>query len=192
MEGGAVYARFGPYIDASCQVWLHLAKLFQRRRFFNIIANQKKEIILAAMFVGRIEPNEEALQRILHRCFLPSLAPFCQAVSEEKIFLNSSQSETRIALGGHICWWNGTKWRHFIEDLTQMLTVWFHLAKLFQRRRLKYEKVNGRTTDANLRQQPGELKMMKTGNNSQTGNQIYFKIAGHIDLDKQNMFSVYT
>jgi hypothetical protein len=35
--------------------------------------------------------------RILHRCFLPSLAPFCQAVSEEKIFLNSSQSETRIA-----------------------------------------------------------------------------------------------
>jgi hypothetical protein len=23
--------------------------------------------------------------------------------------------------------------------------VWFHLAKLFQRRRLKYEKVNGRT-----------------------------------------------
>jgi hypothetical protein len=42
----------------------------------------------------------------------------CQAVSEEKIFLNSSQSETRIALGGHICWWNGTKWRNFIEDLT--------------------------------------------------------------------------
>jgi hypothetical protein len=29
-----IYARLGPYIDASCQVWLHLAKLFQRRRFF--------------------------------------------------------------------------------------------------------------------------------------------------------------
>jgi hypothetical protein len=28
--------------------------------------------------------------------------------------------------------------------------VWFHLAKLFQRRRLKYEKVNGRTMDARL------------------------------------------
>jgi hypothetical protein len=25
---GTIYARFGPYIDASCQVWLHLAKLF--------------------------------------------------------------------------------------------------------------------------------------------------------------------
>ena len=45
----------------------------------------------------------------LHRCFLPSLAPFGQAVSEEKIFFNISQSETRIALGSHICWWNGTK-----------------------------------------------------------------------------------
>jgi hypothetical protein len=39
-------------------------------------------------------------------------------VSEEKIFLNSSQSETRISLGGHICWWNRTKWRKFIENLT--------------------------------------------------------------------------
>jgi hypothetical protein len=41
------------------------------------------------------------------------LAPFGQAVSEEKIFFNISQSETRIALDGHICWWNGTKWRNF-------------------------------------------------------------------------------
>jgi hypothetical protein len=29
-----------------------------------------------------------------------------------------SQSETRIALGSHICWQNGTKRRNFIEDLT--------------------------------------------------------------------------
>jgi hypothetical protein len=28
--------------------------------------------------------------------------------------------------------------------------VWFHLAKLFQRRRLNYEKVNGRTTITHL------------------------------------------
>jgi hypothetical protein len=38
-----------------------LAKLFQRRRFILSLANQKKELILAAMFVGRMEPNEEAL-----------------------------------------------------------------------------------------------------------------------------------
>jgi hypothetical protein len=46
----------GPYIDDSCQVWLHLAKQFQKRSFFNI-----------------------------------------------------NQSEKRIALGGHVCWLNGTK-----------------------------------------------------------------------------------
>ena len=33
--------------------------------------------------------------------------------------------------------------------------VWFHLAKLFQRRRLKYEKVNGRTpSDGNTSHGP--------------------------------------
>jgi hypothetical protein len=31
---------------------------------------------------------------------------------------NISQSETRIALGSHICWPNETKRRNFIEDLT--------------------------------------------------------------------------
>jgi hypothetical protein len=36
--------------------------------------------------------------------------------------------------------------------------VWFHLAQLFQRSRLKYEKVNWRTTDAKWWQWSGELK----------------------------------
>ena len=62
---GTSYARFGPYIDTSCQVWLHLPSCFRGEDFLNI-----------------------------------------------------SQSETRIAHGGYICWWNGTKWRNFIEDLT--------------------------------------------------------------------------
>jgi hypothetical protein len=51
----------GPYIDASCQAWLHLAKQFNRRRFFLTLANQKKELLLVAMFVGQVEPYEEAL-----------------------------------------------------------------------------------------------------------------------------------
>jgi hypothetical protein len=33
-------------------------------------------------------------------------------------FFNITQSEKRIALGGHICWPNGTISRGFIEDLT--------------------------------------------------------------------------
>ena len=36
--------------------------------------------------------------------------------------------------------------------------VWFHLVKLFQRRRLKYEQVNGRTTSDGNTFGPGELK----------------------------------
>ena len=63
MEGGAVghnFERDTPR-DHLCQIWLHLAKLFQRRRFFNISQSEKKELILVAMFVGRMEPNEEAL-----------------------------------------------------------------------------------------------------------------------------------
>jgi hypothetical protein len=38
-----------------------LAKLFQRRKFVLTLANQEKELILVAMFAGRMEPNEEAL-----------------------------------------------------------------------------------------------------------------------------------
>jgi hypothetical protein len=51
----------GSYIDASCQVWLHLAKQFQRRRFFLTIANQKRELPLVAIFVGGMGRNEETL-----------------------------------------------------------------------------------------------------------------------------------
>ena len=63
MEGGAVghnFKRDTPR-DHLCQVWLHLAKLFQRRRFFLTLANQKKELFLAAMFIGQMERNGETL-----------------------------------------------------------------------------------------------------------------------------------
>ena len=33
-------------------------------------------------------------------------------------------------------------------------------------------------------------KKKKKGNNASTGNQIYFKIAGHVDLDMLHMFAV--
>jgi hypothetical protein len=45
----------------------------------------------------------------LHRYFLSSLAPFGQAVSEEKISLTLANQKKRINLGGHVCWPNGTK-----------------------------------------------------------------------------------
>jgi hypothetical protein len=45
---------------------------------------------------------------------------------------NISQSETRIALGSHICWPNGMKRRNFIEDLTPraiLVSDWLMLNK---------------------------------------------------------------
>jgi hypothetical protein len=51
----------GSCIDASCQVWLHFAKHFQRRIFFKTVANQKQELPLAAIFVGGTERNGETL-----------------------------------------------------------------------------------------------------------------------------------
>jgi hypothetical protein len=55
------------------------------------------------MFVNGSEINEQSLERTFQGCFLPSFDSFGQAVSEEKIFLEINQSETRIACGGHVC-----------------------------------------------------------------------------------------
>ena len=72
MEGGAVghnFERDTPR-DHLCQVWtLHwflpsLAPFGQavtEEKILLTFANQKKELILVAMFVCRMEPNEEAL-----------------------------------------------------------------------------------------------------------------------------------
>jgi hypothetical protein len=40
-------------------------------------------------------------------------------------FLEINQSETRIAFGGHVCQWIGTKLAIFIEDLSWMLSTKF-------------------------------------------------------------------
>jgi hypothetical protein len=73
MEGGAVrhnFERDTPK-DHLCQVWtLHrcflpslvpFGQVVSEEKIFLTLTNQKKEIILAAMFDGRMEPNEEAL-----------------------------------------------------------------------------------------------------------------------------------
>ena len=57
------------------------------------------------------------LKRTFRRCFLPSVGSFGQAVSEEKNFKKISQSETRVACGGHVSQWIGMKWAIFTEDL---------------------------------------------------------------------------
>jgi hypothetical protein len=49
------------------------------------------------MFVNVSGWNEQSLYRTFHICFLPSFGSFDKEVSEEKIFLELNQSETRIA-----------------------------------------------------------------------------------------------
>jgi hypothetical protein len=62
----------------------------------------------------------------LHRCFLPSLAPFGQAVSEEKIFLTLANQKKELIL---VAMFVGR-----MEPNEEAL-VWVHFAKQFQRRR---------------------------------------------------------
>jgi hypothetical protein len=42
----------GPYIDAFCQDWLHAVS---EEKIFLAVANQKQELLLAAIFVGQTE-----------------------------------------------------------------------------------------------------------------------------------------
>jgi hypothetical protein len=81
-----------------------------------------------------------------HRGFLPNLAPFGQAVSEEKILLTLANQKQELPLVAIFVDEMKRLYREPYKDA--FCQVWFHLAQLFQRSRLKYEKVNGRTTDA--------------------------------------------
>jgi hypothetical protein len=104
------------HVDASYQVSVHIAKQFQRRRFFRNRPIRNKncmwwlclltdrdemrnlhrghsiddsyQVSVVAMFVNRLERNEQSSKRTFHRCFLPSFGSFGQAVSEEKILKN--------------------------------------------------------------------------------------------------------
>ena len=51
---------WGPSIDASQQVLVHLAMRFQRRRLFKS-SNQKQELPVAAIFVNGSGQNEQSL-----------------------------------------------------------------------------------------------------------------------------------
>jgi hypothetical protein len=73
------------------------------------------------------------------------LAPFGQAVSKEKIFLTLANQKQELLLVAIFVGGMGPYRGPYIDAICQ---VWFHLAQLFQRSRLKYEKVNGRMTDS--------------------------------------------
>ena len=76
----------GPSINSSCQLSVHLATRFQRRRLFQKSTNQKQELPMAAMFAYGSGRNEQSKLRTFHRCFLQSFGSFGNSVSEQKIF----------------------------------------------------------------------------------------------------------
>jgi len=92
----------GPSINASYHVLVHLAKRFQRRTFFGINQSETR-IVCRCHLCWRIGTKWAIFIKNFQRCILASCGSFSQAVSEEKIFLEIDQSETRIACGGNVC-----------------------------------------------------------------------------------------
>jgi hypothetical protein len=132
----------GPYIDAFCQVWFHLAQLFQRSKLkyekvngrttdakrwqyyppTNMaaksnscfwLANVKKifssetawqngaklgrKHLCKILYKARDTPRDHLCQVwTLHRCFLPNLARFGHAISEETIFLTLANQKKEL------------------------------------------------------------------------------------------------
>ena len=83
--------------DASYQVSIHLAKWFQRRRFFQKSTNQKQELPLVAMFVKGSELNEEFYKgpsKMLPTKFRSIW--LSEAVSEETIFQKSTNQKQEL------------------------------------------------------------------------------------------------
>jgi hypothetical protein len=58
--------------------------------------NHKQELPVAAMFVNVSGRNVQFLQRTFRRCFLPNFGSFGRAVSEEKIFLKSTNQKQEL------------------------------------------------------------------------------------------------
>jgi hypothetical protein len=97
---------------------------------------------VAAMFVNKSSRNEHSFKRTFHRCFLPSFTSFGLAVSEKKIFRNQP-------IRNKNCLWQPCllmDWDKMCKlyrgpsiDASYQVSV--HLAKGFQRRRLKCEKL---------------------------------------------------
>jgi hypothetical protein len=124
---------------------------FRGEEFFKS-ANQKQESPVVAMFVNESGRNEQSLQRTFHRCFLSTFGSFGQAVSEEKIFKNRP-------IRNKNCLWQpcllidrdemSKLYRGPFIDASYQVSV--HLAKGFQRRRFKCEKLtdDGRWTPSN-------------------------------------------
>ena len=74
----------------------HTQRLSRLRIFFQKSTNQQQELPVVGMFVNRSGRNEHSLQRAFHSCYLSSFGSFCQVVSEEKIFYESTNQQHEL------------------------------------------------------------------------------------------------
>jgi hypothetical protein len=125
-----------PSIDASYQVLVHLAKRFQRRRFFRNQPIRNKNFLWWPCLLTDWHKMSNIYKRTFHRCFLPSFVSFGHAVSEEKIFRNRP-----IRNKNHL-WWpcllmdrDGMSNLYRGPSIDASYQVSDHLAMWFQRRR---------------------------------------------------------
>ena len=125
----------GPPIDASCKVWFHLAKRFQRRRFLKTQPIRIKNCLWRPCFLSdRDEMNK------LYKG--PPIDASC------KVWFHLAKRFQRRFLKTQPIRIKNCQWRPcFLSDRDEMnklykgppidasCKVWFHLAKRFQRRR---------------------------------------------------------
>ena len=91
-----------------------------REDFFKLV-NHKHELPMVATLVVWLAQNVKILYKISNTSVLQSNNSLYPLVSQEKSFLNFSQSETRIAHGDHVFWSNGDETRNsYIEPSIEL------------------------------------------------------------------------
>jgi hypothetical protein len=96
-----------PSIDASYQVSVHLAKRFQRRRFFrNQPIRNKNGLGQPCLLMDR-----DGMSNLYRGPSIDASYQFSDHLAErfQRRFLEINQSETRIACRSHVCKWIGMK-----------------------------------------------------------------------------------
>ena len=133
-----------PSIDASYQVLVHLAKQFQRRRFFRNQPFRNKNCLWRPCLLTDWDKMSNLYKRTFHRCFLPSFGSFGHAVRGEDFQKQTSPFRNKNRL-----WWS-----YLLMDREEMSILYrgppidasyqvsVHLAKRFQRRRSVQKSIN--------------------------------------------------
>ena len=109
----------GHSIDASYQVSYHLATRFQRKNCFRNRPIRNKNGLWRTCLLTDQNGMSNSHRGLSIDASYHGLVHLTKLFKSRR-FLEIDELETSIACGSHICYWNGTKWVIFIEDLPQM------------------------------------------------------------------------